>query len=82
MKVASKKDCLLNVTSKKQTFDNLHVNLPVVNHVLIAGGQPQNKGTRPDIIQQSVNKICERCFLYSCISLNFVQNVTMSQLLL
>ena len=33
----------VNVTGKIETLDNLHVNLPVVNHILIAGGQPQKK---------------------------------------
>ena len=37
------KDGFVNVSSKKETLDNLHINVSVVNHVLIAGGQQQKK---------------------------------------
>ena len=56
MNVAGKKDCLLNVTGTRQTWDNLHVNLPVVNHVLVAGGQSQKKGISLDIGQHQAIK--------------------------
>ena len=64
----SGKDCFVNVTGKKQTLDNLHVNLPVVSHVLIAGGQSQKKGGSPDIVQHQSIKYVKND---SCISLKF-----------
>ena len=49
----------MNVASEKQTFvDNLHVNLPVVTRFLIAGRQPQKKGTSPAIaVQKSIKYV-------------------------
>ena len=74
LNVAGDPVTLLNVTGNKQTFvDNLHVNLPVVNHVLIAGGQPQKTGIIPDIVQQKSVKYVKDI---SCVDhLSFVQNV-------
>ena len=62
----------------KQTLDNLHVNLPVVNDVLIVGGHLQKKGQSPDIVLHRAIKYVKDV---SCVDhLNLMSQ--MSQLLL